>query len=87
MHWIGGWVGPRASLVDMEKRKIRPYQDSNSDPLVIQPIVSRYTDYAILAPRDNPQLLSCGQVVHVKYVESITDIINGHFDLVNELKE
>jgi hypothetical protein len=20
-HWIGGWVGPRASLDDMEKRK------------------------------------------------------------------
>jgi hypothetical protein len=28
-HWIGGWVGPRASL-DVEKRKIScPYQASN----------------------------------------------------------
>jgi hypothetical protein len=24
-HWIGSWVGPRASLDDMEKRKIGPY--------------------------------------------------------------
>jgi hypothetical protein len=23
-HWIGGWVGPRASLDDVERRKIFP---------------------------------------------------------------
>jgi hypothetical protein len=23
-HWTGGWVGPRTSLIDMEKRKILP---------------------------------------------------------------
>jgi hypothetical protein len=23
-HWIGGWVGPRTSLDDVEKRKILP---------------------------------------------------------------
>jgi hypothetical protein len=23
-HWIGGWVGPRASLDDMEKEKFLP---------------------------------------------------------------
>jgi hypothetical protein len=27
-----------------------PYRDSNSDPLVAQPVASRYTDYAIPAP-------------------------------------
>jgi hypothetical protein len=27
-----------------------PYQDLNSDPLVIQPVASRYTNYYILAP-------------------------------------
>jgi hypothetical protein len=23
-HWIGGWVGPRAGLDDVEKRKVLP---------------------------------------------------------------
>jgi len=33
-HWIGGWMGPRASLVMAAKRKILgPHQESN---LVIQ---------------------------------------------------
>jgi hypothetical protein len=31
--WIGGWVDPRASLDDVEKRNIsRAYRDSISDP-------------------------------------------------------
>jgi hypothetical protein len=24
MHWIGGWVDPRASVDDVERRKILP---------------------------------------------------------------
>jgi hypothetical protein len=39
-HWIGG-------LDDLRKRKFLPYRDSNSDPSVVQPVASRYTDYAI----------------------------------------
>jgi hypothetical protein len=46
-HWIGGWVDPRAGLDDVEKRNPWPYQDLNSDPLIVQPVVSRDTDYAI----------------------------------------
>jgi hypothetical protein len=45
-HWIGGWVDPRAGLDDVEKRKFLTYRDSNSDPSVVQPVSSRYTDYA-----------------------------------------
>jgi hypothetical protein len=46
-HWIGGWVDPRAGLEDVESRKSCPYPDLNSDFSVVQPIASRYTDYAI----------------------------------------
>jgi len=32
-HWIGGWVGPRASLDVLEKIKIPcPYKDLNPGP-------------------------------------------------------
>jgi hypothetical protein len=40
-HWIGGWVDPRTGLDGV---------DSNSDLSVVQPVASRYTDYAIQAP-------------------------------------
>jgi hypothetical protein len=37
-RWIGGWLGPRAVLDDLEKRKFLTLQDSNSDPSVVQPV-------------------------------------------------
>jgi hypothetical protein len=42
-HWIGGWVGPKAGLDTMSKRKIPiPLQESNAYPLncsaCIQPL-------------------------------------------------
>jgi hypothetical protein len=50
-HWIGGWVDSRAGLDDLEK--ILDYQDSNSDPSVVQLVASRYTGYATPAPVPN----------------------------------
>ena len=41
-HCTGGWVGPKAVL--NRCRKSRPHWDSN--PETVQPIASRYTDYA-----------------------------------------
>jgi hypothetical protein len=36
-HWIGGWVGPRAGLDAVVKRKVpSPWRDSN--PPIIQPV-------------------------------------------------
>jgi hypothetical protein len=35
--WTGGWVGPRAGLDDVEKRKFWPHWDSNSDPRPCSP--------------------------------------------------
>jgi hypothetical protein len=41
-HCIGGWVGPRAGLDAVVRRKISsPYWDTN--PPIIQPIAQQYT--------------------------------------------
>jgi hypothetical protein len=37
-HCIGGWVGPRTDLDVMEKRKILPCQEGNTDSLAVQPV-------------------------------------------------
>jgi hypothetical protein len=41
-NWIGGWVGPRAGLDAVAKRKIlNPSRDLEHP--IIQPVVERYT--------------------------------------------
>jgi hypothetical protein len=49
-HWIGGWVGPRAVLDPVGKRKI-PSSRRKSNPRtpIVQPVAQRYTDWAITA--------------------------------------
>jgi hypothetical protein len=54
IHWIGGWVAPRASLDIVEKRKIFPGQKSNPGC----PAYS-YTDWAITTP-----LTICGKDIY-----------------------
>jgi hypothetical protein len=50
-HFIGGWVDPRAGLDDMEKWKFFTLPGLELPlPLVVQPVASRYTDWAIPAP-------------------------------------
>jgi hypothetical protein len=47
IHWIGGWVDPRAGPDDMENSKLFILPGL---PLsVAQPVASRYTDYATAA--------------------------------------
>jgi hypothetical protein len=46
-HFIGGLVRPRIRLDDVERTNYRPYRDSNSNPLAVHPVASRYTDCAI----------------------------------------
>jgi hypothetical protein len=49
-HFIGGWVDPRAGLDDMEKWKFFNLPGLDLPPLlVVQPVASRYTDWAIPA--------------------------------------
>jgi hypothetical protein len=49
-HRIGGWVGPRAFLDAVVKRKIpSPRRESNLRTPIVQPVAQRYTDiYAYL---------------------------------------
>jgi hypothetical protein len=50
-HWIGGWVGPRIDLDDVEKRKFLTLPGLKLRP--VQSIGCRYTDWAIPAPDDD----------------------------------
>jgi hypothetical protein len=44
-HWIGGWVGHRAVLDVVVKRKIpRSCQESNLTTLIVQPLAQLYTN-------------------------------------------
>jgi hypothetical protein len=47
-HWIGGWVGPRTGLGDVEKGNSWRYWDSNSDPSIVQPMASRHDCATVL---------------------------------------
>jgi hypothetical protein len=43
-HPIGGWLGPRAILDAVVKRKIpSPLQESNPKTPIVQPVTQRYT--------------------------------------------
>jgi hypothetical protein len=50
-HWIGGWVGPRAVLDAVVKRKIpTSHWESNPRTSIVQPVAQHYTTWAIMAP-------------------------------------
>jgi hypothetical protein len=47
--WTGGWVGPRAVLDTVVKRKISiSHRESNLRTPIVQPVAQRYTDWAIM---------------------------------------
>jgi hypothetical protein len=44
-HWIGNWVGPRAVLDAVVKRKIpSSRREWNPRTPIVQPVAQRYTD-------------------------------------------
>jgi hypothetical protein len=44
-HRIGGWMGPKAGLDAVAKRKIpTPCRESNPRTPIVQPAAQRYTD-------------------------------------------
>jgi hypothetical protein len=55
-HWIGRWVGPRAVLDAVVKRKSpSPSRESNTRTPIVQPEAQRYTDWAIKALNKDKQ--------------------------------
>jgi hypothetical protein len=44
-------VGPRTGLDALRRHNFFPYRNSNSNPSVVQSVVSRYTDCALLVIR------------------------------------
>jgi hypothetical protein len=53
-HWIGDWVGPRAVLDAVVKRKIpSPRRETNPRTPIVQPVAQRYTNWAITALNHN----------------------------------
>jgi hypothetical protein len=58
IYWKRGWVSPRAGLESSKKRNISCLvQESNLDLPAVQPLASRYTDWAIPAPKHQAKLL------------------------------
>jgi hypothetical protein len=52
-HWIGGWVGPRAILDAVVKRKIpSPHQELNPRTPIVQPVAQHYTNWPVMALHD-----------------------------------
>jgi hypothetical protein len=48
-HWIGGWVGPRAVVDAVVKRKIPSHRrESKPRNSIVQFVAQRYTDWAII---------------------------------------
>jgi hypothetical protein len=49
-YWIGDWMGPRAILDAVVKRKIpSPCRESKPRILIVQPVAQCYTNWAIMA--------------------------------------
>jgi hypothetical protein len=70
-HWTGSWVGPRAVLDAVVKRKIPSAgRESNPRTPIVQPVAQRYTDWAITA------LLNFTVCSKIKFKELT---VNGQF--------
>jgi hypothetical protein len=84
--------GPQSRSGRIGEQKIfDPTRDSNSNPSVVQPVASHYTDYAILAPFLYISVLffHLSHIVNFSYVSTPTShVVNSHNTcLVQSLKE
>jgi hypothetical protein len=80
IYFTGGWVGPGAGLDKCGKSCPQP----GFDPRTVQPVVSRYTDYATLPTQMEGRSLNLylgifrksAQIIQVPFE---TDKNNGYF--------
>ena len=72
---IGGWVGPRAGLNECGKSRFQ----TGFDPRAVQPIASRYTDWAIPTHEDivtTPNFFYCLYFyIRITFNSTVTVII------------
>jgi hypothetical protein len=85
-HWIGGWVGPRAALDAVVKRKItKPCRDSN--PRTIQPVAQRYnTELSRLSAKLNVNVCAPQSLVLNKIAPTSHSNLIQICDAVCEMK-
>jgi hypothetical protein len=77
-HWIGGWLGSRAVLDAVVKRKIpSPRPESNPRTSIIQPVAQRYEKILLHCP--------CWDWTPVNTFSSMTDFPRGSIYSVLEL--
>jgi hypothetical protein len=83
-HWIGDWVGPRACLDAVVKKKI-PSSRRESKPRtpIVKPIVQHYTDWAITAHVEGEEELSImlTAVMLSRFQQEITFCRHGAFKI------
>jgi hypothetical protein len=67
-HWIWCWVGPRVSLDAVNRRKIpSPSRESNPGTPIVQPVASRYTDWATQGSENIWNIISFAFIFCVPY--------------------
>jgi hypothetical protein len=71
-HWIGGWVGSRAVLDAVMKKKCpAPRRESNPRTSTFPPVAQRYTQWNIKALRRNQE--------HIKFREFLSTTVQKHW--------
>jgi hypothetical protein len=74
VHWIGGSLGPGASMDDMEKSRTLLLQRLQLRHLAIQPIASHYPNSLLVVLRDK---ISVGAILHILPVKFPTGFSNN----------
>jgi hypothetical protein len=74
-HCIGGWVGPRAVLDSVVKRKIpNSSRESNPRTPVFQPVAQRYTDCAITTDLNDMWIFSRIWAISDQFYKNIFEL-------------